>query len=76
MTTLRRFELCDLFRFNNINLDVLTETYNMPFYLSYLANWPEYFTVAEAANGQLMGYVLGKSEVSSLNGTSHVNYVN
>ena len=25
----------DLFRFNNVNLDVLTETYNMPFYLRY-----------------------------------------
>jgi hypothetical protein len=28
MTTLRQFRLDDLFRFNNINLDVLTETYN------------------------------------------------
>ena len=34
----------DLFKFNNINLDVLTETYNMPFYLSYMAKWPEAFT--------------------------------
>jgi N-terminal acetyltransferase B complex catalytic subunit len=56
--------MCDLFKFNNINLDVLTETYNMPFYLSYLAQWPEMFTAAEAPDGRLMGYVLGKSEVS------------
>ena len=28
MTTLRQFCLDDLLRFNNINLDVLTETYN------------------------------------------------
>ena len=28
MTTLRQFCLNDLLRFNNINLDVLTETYN------------------------------------------------
>ena len=63
MTTLRRFEMNDLFKFNNINLDVLTETFNMPFYLSYLSQWPEHFTVAEAPDGGLMGYVLAKSEV-------------
>lgn len=33
MTTLRRFNLCDLFRFNNVNLDSLTETYNVTFYM-------------------------------------------
>ena len=33
----------DLLRFNNINLDVLTETYNMPFYMSYMSLWPESF---------------------------------
>uniref|UniRef100_A0A7S2E1Y2 N-acetyltransferase domain-containing protein n=1 Tax=Helicotheca tamesis TaxID=374047 RepID=A0A7S2E1Y2_9STRA len=62
MTTLRRFEMNDLFKFNNINLDVLTETYNMPFYLQYMSHWPESFTVAEAPDGSLMGYMLGKSE--------------
>lgn len=31
MTTLREFAMDDLLKFNNINLDVLTETYNMPF---------------------------------------------
>lgn len=45
MTTLRRFTCNDLFTFNNVNLDVLTETYNLPFYLSYLAKWPEYCLV-------------------------------
>lgn len=62
MTTLRQFEMNDLFKFNNINLDVLTETYNMPFYLYYMSRWPEAFTVAEAPGGDLMGYMLGKSE--------------
>uniref|UniRef100_A0A6U4ABV9 N-acetyltransferase domain-containing protein n=1 Tax=Ditylum brightwellii TaxID=49249 RepID=A0A6U4ABV9_9STRA len=62
MTTIRRFEMNDLFKFNNINLDVLTETYNMPFYLQYMSQWPESFTVAEAPDGSLMGYMLGKSE--------------
>jgi len=60
--------MSDLFKFNNINLDVLTETYNMPFYLQYFSNWPEYFSVAVAPksngspDGDLMAYVLGKSE--------------
>jgi hypothetical protein len=31
MTTLREFTMDDLLKFNNVNLDVLTETYNMPF---------------------------------------------
>ena len=44
MTTLRQFRLDDLLKFNNINLDVLTETYNMTFYMSYMSQWPEAFT--------------------------------
>uniref|UniRef100_W5NJS1 N-alpha-acetyltransferase 20 n=1 Tax=Lepisosteus oculatus TaxID=7918 RepID=W5NJS1_LEPOC len=56
MTTLRAFNCDDLFKFNNINLDPLTETYGIPFYLQYLAHWPEYFIVAEAPGGELMGY--------------------
>jgi N-terminal acetyltransferase B complex catalytic subunit len=66
MTTLRRFELDDLFKFNNVNLDPLTENFNLSFYLSYLSQWPECFTVAEAPDGTLMGYVLGKAEVCFL----------
>lgn len=31
MTTLRQFTMDDLLKFNNINLDILTETYNMSF---------------------------------------------
>ena len=62
MTTTRALTCDDLFRFNNVNLDVLTETYNMPFYLQYLAKWPSYFQVLEAPCGKLMGYVMGKAE--------------
>ena len=43
MTSIREFTMNDLLRFNNINLDVLTETYNMPFYMSYMSLWPESF---------------------------------
>jgi N-terminal acetyltransferase B complex catalytic subunit len=40
----------------------LTETYGVGFYLQYLARWPEYFLVAEAPSGDLMGYIMGKAE--------------
>jgi hypothetical protein len=33
MSTTRQFKCEDLLRFNGVNLDVLTETYNMAFYL-------------------------------------------
>lgn len=38
------------------NLDPLTETYGLPFYMQYLAHWPEYFQVAESPSGEIMGY--------------------
>lgn len=30
--------------------------YSTAFYLQYLNSWPEYFMVAEDANGKIMGY--------------------
>ncbi|KAG8464375.1 hypothetical protein KFE25_003438 [Diacronema lutheri] len=62
MTTLRPFEAADMFRFNNVNLDPLTETYTVSFYLQYLGRWPEYCHMALGPHGRPMGYVLGKSE--------------
>jgi N-terminal acetyltransferase B complex catalytic subunit len=56
MTTNRRFVCDDLLRFNNVNLDVLTETYGLPFYLQYLARWPEYFLFSEGPGGACQGY--------------------
>lgn len=38
------------------NLDPLTETYGLAFYMQYLARWPEYFQVAESPSGEIMGY--------------------
>nr|CAG4645848.1 EOG090X0ENV [Lynceus sp. MCZ IZ 141354] len=72
MTTLRFFTCDDLFKFNNVNLDPLTETYGLSFYLQYLAHWPEYFQVAEAPNGDIMGYIMGKAEGLSQNWHGHV----
>ncbi|KAL6045365.1 N-acetyltransferase 5 [Balamuthia mandrillaris] len=62
MTAFREFTCDDLFRFNNVNLDPLTETYYIPFYLQYLGKWPEYFSLAEDTHGRMMGYIMGKVE--------------
>jgi len=71
MSTLRQFTCDDLFRFNGINLDPLTEMYGLSFYLQYMARWPEYFMVAESPSGDLMGYIMGKSEGQNENWTGH-----
>lgn len=60
MTTVRRFTACDLFKFNSINLDPLTETYSISCYLNYLAQWPDYFQLAESS--RMMSYIMGKAE--------------
>ena len=56
MTTLRDFHLLDLLSFNKVNLDPLTETYSMNFYMMYMARWPEYFRIARSVNNDIMGY--------------------
>ena len=65
--TLRDFSMFDTLKFNNVNLDILTETYNMLFYAKYLARWPDYCKVMEAPNGKIMGYILGKIEGDEFN---------
>jgi len=75
MTTIRQFTCDDLFRFNGINLDPLTEMYGLSFYLQYLARWPEYFMVAESPSGDLMGYIMGKAEGHGENWHGHVTAV-
>jgi len=62
MTTLRPFQAEDLFKFNNINLDPLTETYHTGFYTQYIATWPSLCATFEDPSGRLMGYILGKAE--------------
>ena len=62
MTTLRPFQAEDLFKFNHINLDPLTETYQNSFYMQYLSTWPSLCAAYENTSGRMMGYVLGKAE--------------
>jgi N-terminal acetyltransferase B complex catalytic subunit len=75
MTSIRRFVANDLFTFNAVNLDVLTETYNLPFYLQYLATWPEYCLLAEGPGRAAMGYILGKAEGTGRSWHGHVTAV-
>eukprot|EP01038_Epipyxis_sp_PR26KG_P006218 gene6218-8570_t len=62
MTTMRPFLAEDLFKFNHINLDPLTETYTVQFYTQYLATWPGLCATLEDPSGRMMGYILGKAE--------------
>lgn len=74
MTTIRQFQMNDLLKFNNVNLDVLTETYNMGFYLSYLAQWPESCLIAKSPT-KIMGYVIAKAEGEQKLWHGHVSAV-
>lgn len=75
MATTRRLTCFDLLKFNNVNLDELTETYFQSFYFEYLAKWPEYFAVQEAPGKEIMGYVMGKVEGKGKDWHGHVTAV-
>jgi N-terminal acetyltransferase B complex catalytic subunit len=75
MTTIRPFQANDLFKFNHINLDPLTETYNIPFYMQYLSTWPSMCATFVDPNGRLMGYILGKAEGDDNKWHGHVTAV-
>nr|XP_017242832.1 PREDICTED: N-alpha-acetyltransferase 20 isoform X2 [Daucus carota subsp. sativus] len=75
MSTIRRFCCNDLLRFASVNLDHLTETFNMSFYMTYLARWPDYFHVAESPGNQVMGYIMGKVEGEGESWHGHVTAV-
>lgn len=53
---LRRARAIDLERLGLCNLDPLTETYDASFYHSYMAKWPDLFTVAVDPEGRIAGY--------------------
>lgn len=56
MSTFRRFRPDDLDKFSKCNLDPLTETYDLNFYLQYHAKWPSLFQVCEDLEGNIVGY--------------------
>ncbi|KAK0482617.1 N-acetyltransferase [Armillaria novae-zelandiae] len=75
MSVLRSFKATDMFTFNNINLDIWTETYNIGFYLNYLSRWPDLCCVQESPNGRQMGYVIGKAEGTNTEWHGHVTAI-
>ncbi|KAF2274978.1 acyl-CoA N-acyltransferase [Westerdykella ornata] len=64
MSTVRQMTTDDLFHLSSTNLDPLTETYNIGFYMEYLTKWPDLCQVVEGIDGQIEGYILGKLESS------------
>jgi N-terminal acetyltransferase B complex catalytic subunit len=56
MVSITPFKCGDLLRFNEVNVDPLTETYGIGFYMSYMVRWPEYFLKAENHDDDLVGY--------------------
>ena len=75
MTTIRRFRATDVLRFNNVNLDHLTETFQTPFYTSYFVRYPELCEVAQAPSQTIAGYMIGKVEGEGENWHGHVSAV-
>ncbi|KAK8659822.1 hypothetical protein V6N13_030015 [Hibiscus sabdariffa] len=49
--------------------------FNMSFYMTYLARWPDYFQVAEGPGKQIMDYIMGKVEGQAESWHGHVTTV-
>ena len=56
MSTIRGFRIFDMLEYNNINLDILTETFNVNFYGKYIIKWPEYCIAIINNIGTFQGY--------------------
>jgi len=75
MSSLRPFSIYDMYKFNNVNLDILTETYHTDFYGKYLAQWSEYCISSINSIGMIEGYILGKVEGKDKMWHGHVTAV-
>lgn len=56
MSSIRPMTPLDLLKFNPCNLDHLTETYNIGFYLDYFSKWPQLCKVLESKDGEIEAY--------------------
>ncbi|KAI8115771.1 N-alpha-acetyltransferase 20 [Lucilia cuprina] len=75
MASLTPLEATDLLEFNAINLDVLTENYDLEYYLLYFCKWPSLNFKVEDTNKHPIGYMLGKSEGLGFDWHSHISAV-
>merc|ERR1712137_446499 len=71
----RSFTCDDLFHCNAVNLGTLTENFNLGFYMQYLAQWPDFFSIHQHPNERIMGYVMGKAEGNNENWHGHVTAI-
>ncbi|XP_062129270.1 N-alpha-acetyltransferase 20 [Drosophila sulfurigaster albostrigata] len=79
MTAIREFALQDLFKFNRIVFDQLTEVYSLEFFLNKFLEYPFLSEVATAPNGQIMGFLIGCRIIDSDNrvgDTKHFDFNN
>lgn len=56
MASIRPMAAMDLLKISSTNLDHLTETYNVGFYMEYLTKWPDLCRVIEGHDGKIEGY--------------------
>jgi len=56
MALLRPLVLNDLFKMHHCNLDNFTQTFDVSYYLDYLAKWPHLCKAIENQSGQVEGY--------------------
>lgn len=75
MSSLRPFSIYDIYKFNNVNLDILTETYHTDFYGQYISDWSEYCKTSYNSQGIIEGYILGKVEGEGKMWHGHVTAV-
>lgn len=66
MTSIKPFQMNDLFKLNPVNLDPFTENFNLLFYFQYVTEWPDLFfkSVAPVPSWapEITGYMMGKTE--------------
>ena len=73
MATIKRFSILDIYEYNCINLDILTETFGDEFYGEYISRWPEYCISMFNSEQKIVGYLLGKVE-GDKNSTTKKNW--
>jgi N-terminal acetyltransferase B complex catalytic subunit len=56
MALLRPLVLNDLFKMHHCNLDNFTQTFDVSYYLDYLAKWPHLCKAIDNQSGQVEGY--------------------
>ncbi|KAI5969241.1 naa20 [Candida margitis] len=78
MTSIKPFQLEDLFTINPVNLDPLTENFNISFYSQYLISWPNlFYKSVEQPLGATSGYMMAKTEgqLSKMEYHTHITAV-